>query len=146
MPYNIPVLRVSMIKESTVKSEVKAVSNPDEVYELMKIAFEGREREVMFVILLNTKNQLVGMNMAAMGTLNSCTVHPREIFKPAIITGAAAIILSHNHPSGDPSPSPQDIELTKRIQQAGELLGISLLDHVIAGDEKFVSLKSNGLF
>ncbi len=92
---------------------------------------------------LNTKNNITGINVVSIGSLNSSLVHPREVFKAAILGNAAAIILAHNHPSGDPSPSPEDLEITRRLVEAGKILGIEVLDHVIIGD-RWESLKERG--
>ncbi|MTI84963.1 MAG: hypothetical protein FH756_13985 [Firmicutes bacterium] len=81
----------------------------------------------------------------SVGTLNSAQVHPREVFKVAIISNSAAIILGHNHPSGDPEPSHEDIEVTNRLVEAGQILGIEVLDHIVCGDSKYISLKTKGL-
>lgn len=104
---------------------------------------QGLDRENFVVLLLDTKNKVIGINTVSIGTLNSSLVHPREVFKPAILASAAALILAHNHPSGDPKPSREDIEVTKRLIEAGGLLGIQVLDHIIVGDY-CVSLKEQG--
>ena len=88
---------------------------------------------------------MIGVNTVSIGDLSSSIVHPRELYKPAVIAGAASLILVHNHPSGDPTPSSEDVAVTKRCIQAGEILGIDLLDHIIIGERKFVSLKERGL-
>lgn len=103
------------------------------------------DREYFRTILLNTKNHVIRTETVSIGTLNASMVHPRELFKVAIKNSAAAVILLHNHPSGDPTPSREDIQLTKRIIEAGELLGITVFDHVIIGDGSYVSLKERGL-
>jgi len=95
--------------------------------------------------MLDTKHKVIGINTVSIGNLNSCLVHPREVFKPAILSNTAAIILGHNHPSGDTKPSNEDIEITRRIAEAGKLLSISVLDHIIVG-EGFTSLKEAGNF
>jgi len=97
------------------------------------------------VILLDTKNQVIRVETVAVGTLNSSGVEPREVFKNAIRYSAAAVILVHNHPSGDPTPSREDVTLTRRLLQVGELVGIEILDHIIVGDNKYVSLKAEKL-
>lgn len=100
------------------------------------------DREVFAVALLSTRNTFIGWNEVSRGTLNGSLVHPREVFKPAIIGNGAAVILFHNHPSGDPSPSQEDRELTERLKAAGKVLGIEVLDHIILGDPpKYYSFK-----
>lgn len=93
---------------------------------------------------MNVKNQVLHRQTIFIGSLNASIVHPREIFREAVKRSAASIICAHNHPSGNPSPSPEDIEVTKRLQEAGKIMGIELLDHVIIGDHQFISLKEKG--
>ncbi|MDR0434810.1 MAG: DNA repair protein RadC [Gracilibacteraceae bacterium] len=102
------------------------------------------DREHFRVLTLNTKNMVLGIETVSVGTLNTSVVHPRECFKPALRRGANAVILAHNHPSGDPSPSNQDIEITQRLVECGKILGINVLDHIIIGDKNFISLKESG--
>ncbi|MDR1604297.1 MAG: DNA repair protein RadC [Gracilibacteraceae bacterium] len=102
------------------------------------------DREHFRVVLLNTKNMVVGIAPISVGSLNASIVHPRECFKEALRYGANAVILAHNHPSGDPEPSRQDIELTQRLAEGGKILGIEVVDHLIIGDKNFVSLKERG--
>ena len=98
------------------------------------------------VLMLDTKNRVIGINTVSVGILDSALVHPREVFKPAILCNASSIILAHNHPSGDPSPSFEDQRVTKRIKEAGDLLGIEVLDHVVVGEQgRFCSLKERGM-
>ena len=104
----------------------------------------SEDREVLLVLCLNTKNDVVAIHRCHVGSLNSSIVHPREVFKSAILNNAASIIISHNHPSFNCSPSSEDIEVTKRIQEAGILLGIELLDHIIVTPSTFLSLKEKG--
>ncbi len=102
-------------------------------------------QEVFVVLSLNSKNQLVGKDYATTGTLNSSLVHPREVFKIAVRRSAASIVVVHNHPSGDPQPSREDVEVTKRLGEAGKLMGIEVLDHIIIGDGRYVSLRERGV-
>jgi DNA repair protein RadC len=97
------------------------------------------------VMLLNTKNRVLGLETVSIGSLNASLVHPREVFKKAIQRSAAAIILMHNHPSGDPSPSPEDLQITDRLCEAGRVIGIEILDHIIIGDHVYASFKEKGL-
>ena len=97
------------------------------------------------VLLLSTKHHVLAMPVISVGTLNASLVHPRELFREAINYSAASVILVHNHPSGDPSPSQEDITLTRKLVQAGDLLDISVLDHIIIGDNRYVSLKEKGI-
>jgi DNA repair protein RadC len=120
------------------------VRGPEDAHRLVKKQLEGQDREHFLVILLSSKNAVIGIETVSVGTLNASIVHPREVLKPAVVNSAAAIVLAHNHPSGVPTPSQEDIAITKRIKKAGEILGIDVLDHVIIGDGAFQSLKELG--
>jgi DNA repair protein RadC len=110
-----------------------------DVYRAFREHFEALDREEFLVVLVDGRNKVIGFNVVSVGTLTASLVHPREVFKPAIVGNAAAIILVHNHPSGDPEPSAEDKALTSRLTQAAELLGIRILDHVVIGDERYAS-------
>jgi len=103
-----------------------------------------RRREEFFVAALDARNRLVSVHRVAVGTLTTCTVHPREVFLPLVRRGAAAALLVHNHPSGDPTPSPEDETLTERLAEAGRLLGIPILDHLIVARDGYASLRDRG--
>jgi DNA repair protein RadC len=103
------------------------------------------DREQFRVLLLNTKNHVLKNVLVSVGSVNSSLVHPREVFKPAIKNSASAVILCHNHPSGDCTFSNEDVEITKRLTEAGKIIGIEVLDHIIIGDSVFVSLKERGM-
>lgn len=100
----------------------------------------------LVVLFLNIKNQIIHKQTIFIGSLNASIVHPREIFREAVKRSAASIICAHNHPSGVPTPSSEDIEVTKRIVEAGYIIGIELIDHVIIGDHQYISLKEKGYF
>ena len=121
------------------------LSSPKGVADLLAPEMQFLDREHFKVVLLNTKNKVITIETVSIGSLNSTIVHPREIYKNPIKNSAAAIIAVHNHPSGDPTPSSEDIETTKRLKEVGKLLGIELLDHVIIGDGDYYSFKENGL-
>jgi len=128
------------------------ITSPEEVASVLRERARGLDREVFWVLLLNIKNRLIAPPAeVSKGTLNSSLIHPREIFKPAIQHSAANLILSHNHPSGDPSPSAQDIKITKTLIEAGKTMEISVLDHIIIGrktregTDDFLSLRESGL-
>lgn len=118
-----------------------AIKKPQDIYDLLKNSFLDLDREYFKVVHLNTKNQVVKVETTAIGVLSSSPVHPREVFKEAIKMSSAGIVLAHNHPSGDPTPSQDDILLTSRLRNAGEILGIPVIDHIIFGDNRYVSLK-----
>jgi len=112
----------------------------------VKSRLRGKKKEHILAILLDTRNQLIKVSEISIGSLDTSVVHPREVFKEAISASAASVIFAHNHPSGDPEASEDDIELTKRLAQAGEIVGIDVLDHIIVCDKKYLSLKREGLF
>ncbi|OGO24571.1 MAG: hypothetical protein A2Z28_07150 [Chloroflexi bacterium RBG_16_51_9] len=122
------------------------VKTPDEVVNLIKGRLKDKKKEHFLAILLDTRSQLIKVAPISVGSLDSSIVHPREVFKEALSASAASVIFVHNHPSGDPAPSADDIKLTKRLVQAGEIMGIEVLDHVIIGNKRFLSLKREGLF
>ncbi|HEX5475586.1 MAG TPA: DNA repair protein RadC [Vicinamibacterales bacterium] len=115
-----------------------------DIAELLIPQFGARPVEQFGVVLLDTKHRVLRTSILSVGTLDASLVHPREVFREAASGGAAAILLFHNHPSGDPSPSDDDVELTRRMIRAGELMGIHVLDHVIVSDVRFVSLRESG--
>lgn len=108
---------------------------------VLENSLRGLNKEHFVILMLNTKNYLLGLETISIGSLNSSIVHPRELFKSAINKSAAAIILAHNHPSGDATPSKEDIEVTNRIRSGGQLLGIEVIDHIIIGDNSYYSFK-----
>lgn len=125
---------------------------PGKIYEFLKERAQSEEQEVLYVLTLDSKLRLTGCTEVSRGLINQTLVHPREVFRLAVMLNAAHIVLAHNHPSGDPKPSPDDIRSTREIQEAGEVLGIPLLDHVIIGRPMaanrhgFTSLKQTGIF
>ena len=122
------------------------VKTPEDVASLVRSKLKGKKKEHFLAILLDTRNQLIKVSEISVGSLDTSVVHPREVFKEAIAASAASVIFVHNHPSGDPEASEDDIKLTKRLAEAGEILGIDVLDHIIIGDKKYLSLKREGLF
>lgn len=121
------------------------VSSPKDISELLMNEMSSLNQEVLKLILLNTKNTVIGVRDVFKGSLNSSIVHPREIFREAVQRGSANIIICHNHPSGDPAPSKEDINITLRIKQCGDIMGIGLLDHIIVGHNNYISLKEKGI-
>ena len=123
------------------------LKTPEDIVTLVWGRVKGKQKEHFLALLLDTRNQLIKIAEISVGSLDTSIVHPREVFKEAISASAAAVIFVHNHPSGDPAPSEDDIGLTKRLAEAGEIVGIDVLDHVIIGENKtFFSLKREGLF
>lgn len=121
-----------------------AIRSPEDGYNLFKQFLGELDREYFVVMCLDVKNQPTAINICHILSLNASIVHPREVMKTAILSNSASIIVCHNHPSGRPEPSPEDIEVTKRLAEAGEIIGIELLDHLVVGDDSFVSLKEKG--
>lgn len=122
------------------------VDGPGDIARLLMPALRDADREHFIAVLLTTKNQVIDVVTISVGSLSASIVHPREVLKPAIQTSAAALVVAHNHPTGVPAPSPEDIEFTRRLAQCGELIGIRLLDHVIVGDGTYASLREGGHF
>jgi DNA repair protein RadC len=121
-----------------------SIGNPRDISNLIMPELRHLKKETLKSLLLNTKNQVLAIKTVSVGDLSSSIVHPREVFQDAILASAASIIVAHNHPSGDPTPSSEDIVVTRRLMEAGSILGIELLDHVIIGDGIYVSLKERG--
>jgi len=127
-------------------TNARVLRSPEDVAGLYAESMRHLDREHFRAALLNTKNRLIRSVTVSIGSLNASIVHPREVLKPAIAACAASIILVHNHPTGDPTPSREDVEFTRRFAKCGELIGIELLDHVIIGAGRYESLKQGGYF
>ncbi|WP_379146018.1 DNA repair protein RadC [Paenibacillus sp. sgz500992] len=125
-------------------TEPVTIRSPQDAAEILTEQLRYLQKEHFVCLFLNTKNHVIAQETLSMGSLNASIVHPREVFRAAMKCSSAAIICAHNHPSGDPTPSPEDISLTSRLLQAGEIVGIDVLDHLIIGDSRFVSLKEKG--
>jgi DNA repair protein RadC len=135
-------LRLSAERVSLCRTVIKT---PDDAANLLMARMRYGDREEFRAILLNTKNQVLSIQTVSIGTTNSSLAHPREMLRAALKHGAVAVILAHNHPSGDPQPSPEDINVTRQLKEAGSMVGITILDHVIIGDGSYVSLKGQGM-
>jgi DNA repair protein RadC len=122
------------------------VKTPEDVVNLVRSRLKSKKKEYFLAILLDTRNQLIKVAEISIGSLEASIVHPREVFKEAISASAASVIFAHNHPSGVPEASEDDINLTKRLAKAGEIVGIEVLDHIIIGDKNYLSLKREELF
>ena len=146
MVSSINVYKIKMVKEDTVEYN-NTIKSPCDVASLAREVLEMHEmaEENFIVLCLNTKNKIAGVHTVSIGSLNASIVHPREVFKAAMLNNANGIICLHNHPSGDPEPSREDIEITHRLANAGNILGINVLDHIIIGDGRYISLKEQGL-
>lgn len=146
-PYTIPGFRIALVREPGVRlAERPQVRVPAEAAPLLAQYIGETDREVFVVALLTIRHRVLGLHTVSVGCLTSSLVHPREVFKPAILSGSAAHLIAHNHPSGDPEPSAEDIALTRRLTAAGQLLGIEVLDHLVLGEAgRFVSLRERGV-
>jgi DNA repair protein RadC len=145
--YHIPIYKVQLIRDGSQPAYNKIIHRPVEVYEFLKDFLGGLDRENFVAVFLDSKNKVIGINTIAVGTLSYAPVHPREVFKAAILCNAVGVILAHNHPSGDPSPSSADLSVTKQLKEAGEIIGIDIIDHVVIGDGigRYESLKEMGV-
>ena len=141
----LPICTIRLIRENTLVCDRKTIKTPEDAHRILEGYFTDLSCEHFAALLLSTKNHVIAVTTVSIGSLNSSIVHPRELFQRAILANAASLILAHNHPSGDPTPSPEDIALTKRLVDAGKLLDIGILDHIIVGENCFVSLKEKGM-
>ena len=141
--------KLELVKESNTRYdfESKKVNSPEEAYLIAKEVFkmEVQCEEIFGVLTLDTKNNVIGVFEVSHGSLNSSIVHPREVFKRAILNNASSILLVHNHPSGETQPSHEDITLTNRLVEAGNILGVKIIDHIIIGENRYLSFKEENL-
>jgi DNA repair protein RadC len=140
----INIVSLKLVKESSLLYKERSIRSPEDGYKVLKSFLEDKDREHFIVVSLDTKNQPVSINVCHIGSLNASIVHPREVMKSAILSNASSIIVGHNHPSGKTEPSREDIDVTKRLVEAGKIIGIEVIDHIIVGDDNFTSLKEKG--
>jgi len=136
-------VRVALVREHGPRYR-KAIRQASDVYTMFREEAEQLDREQFWAVYLDGKNRVLCVNVVSVGTLTAALAHPREVFKPAILANAAALALVHNHPSGDPEPSADDLALTERLRNAADILGIRILDHVVIGDGSYRSLTEEG--
>lgn len=140
------IYKISLVREGRVACYAQQIRSSANASTILQTYLANVDREHFVVLLLNQKHKVIGIHTVSIGSLTASVVHPRETFKAAILANAAAIICGHNHPSGDPQPSQEDRATTTRLVEAGKLLGISVLDHIIIGDEdKYFSFADEGL-
>src|SRR5215470_3096709 len=146
-PASVPIYRVTLVRDGRIPCYNQQIRSAVDASTLLHTYLADVDREHFVVLMLDQKNKIIGINTVSVGSLTASVVHSREVFKPAILSNAAAIILAHNHPSGAPQPSQEDRVLTVRLVAAGKLLGISVLDHVIIGDgtSAYFSFADEGL-
>ena len=143
-PTFIPRYTVRLVPDSRHDSPLVLVHDSISAATALRPFFAWLDREQFLVCCLDAKHAIIGVNVVSIGSLTLSIVHPREVFKPAILLNTSAIICAHNHPSGDPEPSSEDRALTTRLRQAGDLLGITVLDHIILGDDRTYSFADCG--
>jgi DNA repair protein RadC len=142
----IPVYRVTLVREGQMPSYEQRIRCSADGARLLWAYLDGVDREHFVIVLLDQKNQVIGINTVSVGSLTASIVHPREVFKTAFLANAATIICGHNHPSGDTVPSQEDRLITSRLASAGKLLGINVMDHIIIGSAgKYFSFADEGL-
>ena len=140
----VGIVSLKLVKESSVLYETRKISSPYDAYKLIKNFLIDSDREKFVVACLDTKNQPVNISVVSIGNVNSAIVHPREVFKVAMLSNASKIICFHNHPSGNLKCSKEDENITNRLKECGEILGIELVDHIIVGDnDTYFSFKEN---
>ena len=140
----VSLVSLRIVRERTLDYARKSVRSSAAVYDLFRQLAEDLDREAVWVACLDTKNRLACLSQVSLGSLDSAIVHPREVLKIALLANARSMILVHNHPSGDPTPSGEDKAITERIKQAAEVVGIRLLDHLIIGEDRFYSFADEG--
>ena len=140
----IPQVELSMVREIKISGQKYNSSEEVARSEFARSLLKS-DREKFICMHLNVKNQIISFEIVSTGSLTSSIVHPREVYKGAILSNSASVIFMHNHPSGDPEPSIDDMEITKRLEKAGEILGINVLDHIIVAQKGFYSFRQNNL-
>ncbi len=140
----VNIVQIKLVRENLLHYKDRKIKSPEDAYNLMKEFLGDVDREHFIVVCLDTKNQPTCIQTVHIGSLNASLVHPREVFKTAILSNSASILVGHNHPSNIATPSSEDIEVTKRLKEAGSIIGIDLLDHLIICENEFLSLKESG--
>jgi DNA repair protein RadC len=148
-PAKATSLKAALTLADRVRKQEKPIdsvryTSASQVFENLNLEFRDRRKEYFMALLLDGKNRIIKRVQISEGSLNQSIVHPREVFNVAVRESAAAIILLHNHPTGDPTPSPEDLEVTRRLCEAGQLMGIKVLDHIIIGEVNFYSFTDHG--
>lgn len=138
----IDLVKLKMVKESVLEYDI-SINSPDVAAELIQKMIGDSDRENLVLVCLDTKNKPTSVQIISTGSLNSSIVHPREVFKSVLISNAASFLIGHNHPSGDLTPSAEDINITERLIEVGSLVGVPIIDHVIVSDKKFYSMRQS---
>jgi len=142
---NLDYISLKVVKEKVVNIESLTVNSPKKVVSFLQNEIGDRDREYLVALFLSTKNTIQAIQNISIGSLSASISHPREVFKYAVLKNSAFIILAHNHPSGNPNPSNDDIAVTERMVEAGQILGIKVIDHIIVSEDNYYSFKEDGL-
>ena len=147
MAYRLRTFQVQFVAECVEHPAGSPCRSSEEVQRLARAIYEtlDADKEHFVLLALNNKNRVNGFKVISTGSLTASLVHPREVWRAALHLCAAAVVFVHNHPSGDPAPSPEDIDITRRLKETGDVLGIRVLDHVVLGDERFFSFSDRGM-
>ncbi|KKS07320.1 hypothetical protein A3K01_00410 [candidate division WWE3 bacterium RIFOXYD1_FULL_43_17] len=141
----LAAVRELAARYNSKSKEIVRISAPGDAYEYIKASLSGKETEHLYLITLNARNTVINKSLISIGTVNETLIHPREIIKAAVMNNAVSIILVHNHPSGEPYPSSEDIKVTKRLEDACKIVGIGFTDHLIVCDSSFSSMRAQNL-
>lgn len=141
----VDLVKIKMVRESVIEYDI-GVDSPDAAATIIRQMIGDSDRENLVLVCLDTKNKPTSVQLISTGSINSSIVHPREVFKSVLLANAASFIIGHNHPSGELSPSPEDINITKRLIEVGKLIGIPIIDHLIVSDSSYVSMRTKGRF
>ena len=145
--YAVPRYTIGLVRETQANEAYPIVMSPGDVATIVAPLMQDRPTEALIACYLDTKNRVIALHVVSTGTLDSSLVHPRSVYQPALLHNAAGVIVAHNHPSGDPTPSVEDKRVTQRLYESGQLLGVDLLDHVVIGyNNRWTSLKQIGAF
>lgn len=142
----LSIMRVALVREGALPISNCVIRSAEDAFHILNAFLADADREMVVVLLLSTKHEVIGLNTVSIGSLDASIVHPREVLKPAILANAGAVLVGHNHPSGDPTPSPEDVAVTKRLDEACRIVGIELVDHLIIGHGQYVSLRAERYF
>jgi DNA repair protein RadC len=147
MAYRLKTFRVQFVAEPTGFPAGSPCRSSEDVTRVARAIYAGldADKEHFLLLVMNNKNRINGFKVISTGSLTASLVHPREVWRAALHLCAAAVVFVHNHPSGDPAPSPEDQDITRRLKETGDLLGIRVLDHVVLGEERFYSFSDRGL-
>ena len=141
----VPIYKIQLVRDGSVPFSQRVCATPSLAVDLFRAYVGDPDREHMVAIFLDSQNRFIGLHTIAVGTVDYCAFNPREVFKAALLCNATSLVLAHNHPAGDPAPSTVDIEITRDLQRAGELLDVVLMDHVVVGQPGYASFMELGL-